>query len=435
MFAAGAHAQADDQDYGILTEHPRLFLNARRLRFLKRERVRESIRWQQFDALIAGGARMSEPGFAHALYSQTTGDQDHCRVAIEWAKGPVSDLRQIALVFDWCAAGLDQTAANQLTAKLRAGIEKTSGKPGVVAARDRLLAAIALAQHEKTLSRSTIRDVIGTWWRQNEAPALESGKRTLQRDETFALTEILHAVYDNLKVDLREDAPGFFHDLPVERLLGYYPASYPAAGNEYRMPARKGPTEPDPDAAARSRAADLALVAYDTNDPNSQFLQGWLTRDRFLMRGAYGAPYEFLWGNPYQPGLSYYHMPLVFHDARSGRLFLRSSWDDDAVWLGCFDGEIQLFEKGERKVLKPGVPVGPLRVGDALVLISPEASRLELNGLGIETIYVVGLRAGESYEIELNGEKRRTEAAGSGGILALRIDPRPKLGIRLQPAS
>ncbi len=435
IFAIGAHAQTAEQDYGIFTEHPRLFLNAKRLRFLKRERVRESIRWQQFDALIATGARMSEPGFAHALHSRTTGDQEHCRTAIEWTKGPVSDLRQIALVFDWCAVGLDQTTANQLTAKLRAGIQRTSGKPGVVAARDRLLAAIALAQHDTALSRRTIRDVIDRWWRQDEAPALDSGKRVLQRDEAYALTEILHAVFDNLKVDLRENAPEFFRNLPVERLLGYYPASYPAAENEYRISAWKGNARPGPDAAALSRAADLALVAYDTNDRSSQFLQGWLTRDRFLLRGAYGAPYEFLWGNPYQPGLSYYHMPLAFHDVRSGRLFLRSSWGDDAVWFGCFDGEIQIFEKGERKVLKPGVPTKPLHIGDALVLISPETSRLELDGLGIKTIYVVGLRAGESYEIDLNGQKKRTEAAGSGGILALGIDPRPKLALRLRPAS
>ena len=33
-----------------------------------------------------------------------------------------------------------------------------------------------------------------------------------------------------------------------------------------------------------------------------------------MLRGALGAPYEFLWANPYQPGLSFEHVPLVFHD-------------------------------------------------------------------------------------------------------------------------
>ena len=39
--------------------------------------------------------------------------------------------------------------------------------------------------------------------------------------------------------------------------------------------------------------------------------------DHFLMRGPFGSPYEFLWANPYQPGLSYYHVPLVLHDPGS----------------------------------------------------------------------------------------------------------------------
>ena len=40
-----------------------------------------------------------------------------------------------------------------------------------------------------------------------------------------------------------------------------------------------------------SRAAGLAMVAYDSNALDSQLLQGWLMRDRFLMRGSLGAVY------------------------------------------------------------------------------------------------------------------------------------------------
>jgi len=29
--------------------------------------------------------------------------------------------------------------------------------------------------------------------------------------------------------------------------------------------------------------------------------------------------------------------PLVFHDATTGHLFARSSWDEDAIWVGYFD--------------------------------------------------------------------------------------------------
>lgn len=62
---------AQDVDYQVYTEPPRLLLNQRRLRLLKRERERESLRWQQFDSLMRGKARMSEPGFALALWGRS----------------------------------------------------------------------------------------------------------------------------------------------------------------------------------------------------------------------------------------------------------------------------------------------------------------------------------------------------------------------------
>jgi len=68
-------------------------------------------------------------------------------------------------------------------------------------------------------------------------------------------------------------------------------------------------SEPDLRRAALSRAAELSMVAYDSNAAGSQILQGWLMNDNFLLRGTFGAPYEFFWANPYQPGLSYYHAP------------------------------------------------------------------------------------------------------------------------------
>ena len=44
------------------------------------------------------------------------------------------------------------------------------------------------------------------------------------------------------------------------------------------------------------------MVAYDVNAPQTQVLQGWLMHDRFILRGPFGAPYEFLWANPTSPG-------------------------------------------------------------------------------------------------------------------------------------
>ena len=77
-----------------------------------------------------------------------------------------------------------------------------------------------------------------------------------------------------------------------------------------------------------------------------------------LLRSTLGAPYEFLWANPYHPGLSYYLAPLVFHDEDFGRLFIRSSWDESARWLGYFDGELQLFENGNVTHAESGDRIG-----------------------------------------------------------------------------
>ena len=51
--------------------------------------------------------------------------------------------------------------------------------------------------------------------------------------EIYPLMELLHVLRDNLNIDLREDAREYFQDLPAERLLSYYPPTYPAAENDF----------------------------------------------------------------------------------------------------------------------------------------------------------------------------------------------------------
>ena len=156
----------------------------------------------------------------------------------------------------------------------------------------------------------------------------------------------MHAVRDNLKIDLRESAPDIFQ-VPARSIIS--PAIIPPLSRLPKtitaIPVYVRDGEPDLTDAAMSRAAEMAMVAFDNNAPESQYLQGWLMQDRFLMHGALGAVYEFLWANPYQPGLSYFHIPLVFHDAATGHVFARTSWDEDATWIGYFDGHLQLFQR------------------------------------------------------------------------------------------
>src|SRR6266446_691092 len=124
----------------VYTEHPRLFLNVHRLKLLQREKERRSMRWQQFELLMAGHAPMPEPGFASALYYRIAGDQASGRAAVTWALGPGTDLRQLALVFDWCQDLLSPAQSRALAAKLAKGIEQTGRDRSVSGARARAMA-------------------------------------------------------------------------------------------------------------------------------------------------------------------------------------------------------------------------------------------------------------------------------------------------------
>src|SRR5271166_5021639 len=108
-----------DEEFRVYTEHPRLILTAQRLRLLKRERERESQRWRQFELLVKGGASLPEPGFALALYYAVADDAAAGKRAVDWALGTGDDLRQLALVYDWCQPVLSPQQSAALAAKIR----------------------------------------------------------------------------------------------------------------------------------------------------------------------------------------------------------------------------------------------------------------------------------------------------------------------------
>ena len=393
--ASDAAAGTGIESFRVYGEHPLLFLRPQRIRLLRRERERRSQRWQQFEALVAGHAVLAEPGFALALYYQVAGEEAAGRRAIDWALASGGDLRQIALVFDWCQPLLSEPQAAALAAQLQRALERRPPAMTISQARSRALAATALAAGAPQLCQRELQSLVQDWWRGEIVPAVSRGRNVLPRAETYALFELLHAVRDNLNIDLRQSLPTFFRQLPLTHLLSYYPASYPGAENEFRIPAVKG-GEPDLALAAMSRAADLAMLAYDNNTEENQYLQGWAMHDRFLLRGPLGIPYEFLWGNPYQPGLSYFTLPLVVHDRIFGRLFLRSRWDDDAVWLGYFDGQLQTFADGEPKVHPLASVSEPVQVGDTVVAA---ASRFTVKDEA-RTVFVLGLAPSRAYDVE-----------------------------------
>ncbi len=429
VLAAGA---ASTQDFRVYTEHPRLFLQPRKLGLLQKEKQRQSVRWQQFESLIKAGGALPEPGFAMALYSRVSGEASYCEQAVNWALADGAGLRQLALVFDWCQPSLTERTSEALASKIERGLQTTAKDSSVPAVRDRVLAAVALAEHLPGPSEQQLRFIVEQWWRGQIVPALNSGHDAVPGGQLLALFEILHAVRDNLKLDLRDSAPGYFGDLTASLMLGYYPSPYPAAENQYYIPAVKGGGQPDVQRAALARAAGLCLISYDASSEEQQFLQGWLSQDRFMLLSAFGAPYEFLWENPYQPGLSYYHSPLFFHNKSVGALFLRSSWDDDATWLGYLDGELQFFDQNGLKIVTGQPASKPIRLGNAAVYVLSGARSFRVTPPEVDTVFFLGLRPNAAYTVEVQGEKKSTGKTDPGGILAVSVLERPGAEIRIR---
>ncbi len=414
------------------TDHPRLFLRPSRLRLLKRERDRTSMRWQQFDTLMAGNAPMPEPAFAQALYYAISGNAASGKQAVAWALGPGSDLRQLALVFDWCQDLLSESQQHDLAAKMVKLMAATPADESIPTMRSRALAAVALFDHTPDAPQRQL-ERTRTWWNSKILAVLKSGRDPIPREDAYALMELLHAIRDNTNVDFRESYGAFFKDFPIDHLLSYYPAAWPAPENDYYIGATRKPGDPDLRAAALSRAADLAMVAYDVNAPEMLVLQGWLMHDKFMLRGALGVPYEFLWANPYEPGLSYYHVPLIYYNADFGRLFIRSSWDENALWFGYFDGVMQLFNNGNVTTMNPQLVSAPLSLGEAAVCLAHTARRFEVKLEEEDAVFVVGLKPHGRYQLEVDDEEMFEMAADQGGIVALTDVPRGKpVGIRLK---
>jgi hypothetical protein len=254
----------------------------------------------------------------------------------------------------------------------------------------------------------------------------------VRRDDAYPLYELLHAVRDNTNLDLRESCAGFFKEFPIEHLMSYYPAVYEGPDTQYYIGATRKPGEPDLRAAALSRAAELAMVAYDANAAQTQVLQGWLMHDQFILRGVFGAPYEFLWANPYQPGLSYYHVPLVYYNPDFGTLFVRSSWEATAKWFGHFDGAMQIFEDGRLAAVDPRKTPQPIALDEAVVCLGQAARKFRIALHDVEPVFIVGLEPRKTYQVEIDDEEMYEAAADAGGILEMEAPRGKEVGIRLK---
>jgi hypothetical protein len=443
LLGAASAAPNTDEDFRVYTDPPRLLLNKQRLRLLQRELERKTPRAELFDEFMANGASMPEPGFALAMYYQIAKDAASGRKAVEWALGKqadaVADLRQLALVFDWCGPVMTEEQADLLGAKIERGIaasaQPASNENEVRDQSARVLAAIAIADRLKDHGESILQPIVEDWWRGKVAKRVEAGEPFVPREHIYPLMEMLHALRDNLAIDLRESMPLYFQQLPLDRLTGHYPAAYSGPDNDFFVPVYLHDGAPDLKEAALSRAAALALVAYDTNAVEAQYLQGWLMQDRFTMRGEFGSVYEFLWANPYQPGLSYSLLPLVFHNPANGHVFARTSWEEDATWIGYFENHLQVFQDGKLQSVLPGAAVKPVHVGDAVLMNSPAPDPKDGTvrfQASTEATFVLGLTPHAVYDVEIDDEELSEQETDSGGTLVISLPADRQAGVRIR---
>jgi hypothetical protein len=430
--AASAQLSADDP-VTVATAHPRLLLNAARLRLLTRERQRTSPRWQQLQTLVTGGAALPEAAFAQALYYRIAGDRAIGKQAVAWALGAGDDLRQLALVFDWCQDLLTESQNRDLAARIQKRMADSAADESMAAMRSRVFAAIALFDHVPGAPQHELERVVRQWWLGKLVPSIKQGRSMIARDDAYALYELLHALRDNTMLDLREPVPEFFKDFPVQHIISYYPATYQGPDADYYIGAEAHIGEPDLRIAALSRAAELAMVAYDPNSNEAQVLQGFLMHDHYMLRGPFGAPYEFLWANPYQPGLSYYLVPLVYHNPEFGILFVRSTWEDTATWFGQFGGVMQLFRDGSLAPVNLAHTPVAISLKEAIIWFAPAGDRITVKLDEEQAVFIVGLEPHHTYLVEVDDEEMQEAEADSGGIVELLDVPRGyDLGIRFR---
>jgi hypothetical protein len=430
--------ESKPEGFRVYTDAPRLFLRPQRLRLLRRERERKSLRWEQFDLLWTGNAPFPELGWAGALRYQIAQDESAGRSALSWASNAgAADIRQIALIADWCAPLMTKADQSRIYLKLQ---KAASGPPPktIAEARNMVLAGIAISEAQPDIAERALRNVYENFWMASYIPAIGGARIRVPNADACAMIELLHAFRDNLNFDLRESLPAWFKQYPVIHLAAHYPAPWPASENEFHIPADPEIQKKGPDLvhAALSRAAELAMVAYDSNAPETQLLQGFLMNDRFLMRGPFGIPYEMLWANPYQPGLSYYHVPLAQHDEIGGQLFVRSSWEDDASWIGFFEGQLQLFSEGSVTQVDPRLAHEPMDIEEATVFFARDAKQFQVPSRASEdasdAVFIVGLEPRKPYHIEVDGREMVEELADPGGIVFLPNLP-PDAQVRIAP--
>ena len=153
----------------MYSDAPWLLLTPQRLRLLQREHERASARWQTFSGAGLGRRCHAGGGLCLGLYYRASGDAAWGKKAVDWAlSDDGKDLRQHALVFDWCGPAMTAAQSDRLGAKLEHALAASSSGATALDVRQqsaRAFAAIALADRLPDHGESVLKPVVQQWWR------------------------------------------------------------------------------------------------------------------------------------------------------------------------------------------------------------------------------------------------------------------------------
>ena len=262
------------------------------------------MRWVNFAERVDSAPDSPERGFELALFYVVTGEVAKGREAVQWAKSHPCERRQVALIRDWAPALFSPEPS----------------KPSCPAATDGSLVALRDSLFWNAASGEDTEAEV-----ERDKNILVDKLRTGNFDdpkELYAAFEYLSAAKTVERIDLREEDPRLFSSLPVELLLSLKPEKV---------------EHPD----WRTHAAALALVSLDPNLDSSQYLQAWAIEDRQTVQEGEGVAYEFLWGDPYLPGVGYQNLDSWFYDESRAMLVGRSNWTASACWIRILPGKVE----------------------------------------------------------------------------------------------
>jgi len=359
---------------------PHLLLTARRLHRLKLDRQRQTDRWLNFEQRVKSTDDSPQRGFELALFYAVSGDESTGRAAVAWAIAHPRETEQRLLVADWCAPVLTSSERESLSSAAPSGSDPAD------LARNLLFQSVVRGQDPTAEFKSA--------W-DAALKSLKKDPAAWRPEQLYSLYEAIAAMQTNFHTDLRRENSDLFSQLPAVFLLSLSP-------EQLQQP------------AWRTRMAGLIMVNVDPNLQASSFVQGWAMEDPKQQKEGPGVAYEFLWADPYLPGLGYFNMEPWVYLRDSGFLIARINWEPEACSIKQTPGK---FESAH---CDANVQSRPTNFGKLLLLPISEPC-ISVKSDPSRTTILSGLRPGSEVSWKTDGNTR-TGIADASGLLRLPFD-------------